>query len=103
MNALDRVREKYGNPARGTDRTDKRPSVGFVGAPHRDSQQFIEPVLFGHLSGSKSGTDTAAYREAWEERAAIIQFDAEVPRADAERLAGVQPGSQTATRDGGRP
>jgi hypothetical protein len=40
MSALDRVREKFGNLEKATDRTDKRPSVSSVSALPRKSGKF---------------------------------------------------------------
>lgn len=40
MNALERVRKKYGNVLRGTDITDKSPSVSFVSASDKDIEKF---------------------------------------------------------------
>jgi hypothetical protein len=78
MNALERVREKFAYLRRGTDITDKSPSVGFVSSSHRHVQQF---------SGSPEWGD--ATKEAREERAAIIEYDGGLPRREAERLAGL--------------
>ena len=40
MNALEKVRKKYGNLLRGTDITDKSPSVSFVSASDKDIEKF---------------------------------------------------------------
>jgi hypothetical protein len=50
VSAVDAVREKYGNLRRGTDGTDKSPSVSSVSALDRDSEKFANP---GHEFGDR--------------------------------------------------
>ena len=103
---LNLLRESAKTPADGTDKTDKtapaqvssvlsvRPnvvseiftpdeatgSVGFVSSPHEPFQDF-------RAFYNRSVWDDEDWQVAFDERAAILEFDQGVPREEAETLA----------------
>ena len=55
-------------------------SVSFVSSPSEPSQDF-------HVYNNQSGWDEEDWQAAFEERAAILEFDQGMPREEAEPLA----------------
>jgi len=75
MNALERVRKRFGSLRLGTDTADKSPSVTSVSPSHRESQSF---------------SAATPESEARLERAAIMEYDDGLSREEAEQLAGLR-------------
>lgn len=69
MSVLDRVREKYGSPREGADKSDKSPSVSFVSPKDRDSESFPQ---------ANAPTSAMGF---------VLDFDREKARRDAQRRA----------------
>jgi hypothetical protein len=91
MNALDRVRKKFEYLRPGTDITDKSPSVGSVGASHRNTEKILEPGPLVAQAYALPAADAGQYgRGAQDERAAIMEHDGGLPRAEAERAAALR-------------
>lgn len=89
MSSLARLKRRN-IPATGTDKTDRSPFVGFV-----STQGSAFPKVEDRQALDERATIPAALvglpdadREAREERAAILEFEAGMTRAEAERLAG---------------
>ncbi len=45
MSILDSVRDKFGNPREGTDKTDKRPSVSSVSSHPGETENYGDPSV----------------------------------------------------------
>ena len=107
---LSQLQKNQDTSASGTDKTDKTPSQevssvlsvrprgvfrnfsGNANAPAEGSVSFVSSPS-GHIQNFyslpyRAGWDEEDWQAAFDERAAILEFDGGLSRADAERLAG---------------